>query len=197
MKTLILITFLFSSFSVKAMNLDFTFNFIEKDYVEEIVKEIPSWDNSTKSRVELYGPVIVKIAKKLKIDPKLLLSIAWAESHFNPEAKSVVGALGIMQVKPITQKYILKKSFRKNHLDSFYMSMIAKYSEIDYKIIENLIAGALYVKYLLKRFNNDAQKAVVAYNIGPTGAKRLIRKDFDLDHHRYYLKISKNIIAMN
>ena len=195
MKALILITILFSSFSVKAMDLEF--NFIEKDYVGEIIKEIPSWDSKTKSRVEIYGPVIVKIAKELKLDPKLLLSIAWAESHFKPEAKSVVGALGIMQVKPVTQEYIFKKSFKKNKLESFYTNIISKNPHIHYKVIDNIIAGALYVKYLLKRFNNDKQKAVVAYNIGLSGAKKLIRKDFDLDNHRYYLKISKNLIAMN
>ena len=163
------------------------------NYIQDVIEETPSWDKDTIQRIKTFGPLIIEIANKIQIDPKLLLSIAWAESHFNPEAKSFVGALGIMQVKPLTQKYIFKKS----KIKFSYIQLINKYNKIDHKIIDNILAGGLYIKYLLKKYDFDIQKAVVAYNIGPTGTYRLLKKDVNLDNHNYYVKISNNLIAMN
>lgn len=166
--------------------------------VEEIVSEIPEWDSQTIGKVKLYAPVIIKVANELNLNPKLLLSIAWAESHFSPEAKSYVGALGIMQVKPSTQKYIFKKRIKKViKLKSFYTKMLTENSNISYKVLDNILAGALYIDYLVDKFDNDVQKAVVAYNEGPRNTYRLINRDVDLNAHRYYIKISNNLVAMN
>lgn len=167
-----------------------------KILIEEIKDEIPEWDKRTIKRVEKYAPLIIRISNEIGIDPKLVLSVAWAESHFKPNAKSYAGALGIMQVKPDTQEYILQKEFKKENLVPFYTLLVFENSLITTDIIDNILAGALYLKYLVNKFDN-IQKAIVAYNEGPRGTYRLIKKKFDLNKHEYFLKVNQNIIAMN
>ena len=190
MKLFIALTILFSLNSFAQLKVE-----KELSLTEEILKEIPAWDTKTQERVKKYSPLIIQVAKKLEIEPKLLLSVAWAESHFKPEAKSFVGAVGIMQVKPSTQRYILDKELDDN-LRAFYTATLLQ-NDFPHEIIDNILSGGLYIKYLLNKFDGDSQKAVIAYNIGPTGTYRLIKNNGDLNHHRYYLKISKNMIAMN
>lgn len=194
MKTIITVLFLIS-FTANAFEL-VNKTLEENLLIKDIVTEMPRWDKTTQKRVLKYSPILIKIAKEIKVDKKLLLSIAWAESHFNPEAESYVGALGIMQVKPMTQEYIFDKT-NEEEVRILYTKLLSKFSDIDYSIISNLLAGSLYVKYLLKKYDGDMQKAVIAYNIGPTGTYRLIKKNENLNKHRYFIKISNNIVAMN
>jgi membrane-bound lytic murein transglycosylase F len=49
-----------------------------------------------------YDPVIRSHAKEYNLDWRLLAAQAYAESHFDPEAKSWVGAVGLFQVMPTT-----------------------------------------------------------------------------------------------
>ena len=47
-----------------------------------------------------YWPVVNESAKQHDIDPFILLSVMREESRFDPEARSVAGALGLMQLMP-------------------------------------------------------------------------------------------------
>lgn len=86
------------------------------------------------------------LAAQEGLDPQLLRSIAWAESGFNPKAKSPLGALGILQVMPETAK---------------------KYGATDLSDPKQVAAsGAHYLKFLLERYQGDVAKAVAAYNCG-------------------------------
>ena len=56
-----------------------------------------------------YYDEILKLSKKNKIDPYLVLALIREESHFNPEIVSPVGALGLMQLMPFTAKEIARR----------------------------------------------------------------------------------------
>ena len=73
--------------------------------------------------------------------------------------------------------------------------MLNKY-KVHHSILDNMLAGTLYIRYLQKKFDNDIQKTVIAYNEGPTKIRRLIKKNKDLDKHRYYVKIQTRLVAM-
>lgn len=49
-----------------------------------------------------FQPLILAVADRLGWDPALLAAQFWAESNFNPQAKSRAGALGPMQFMPGT-----------------------------------------------------------------------------------------------
>lgn len=104
------------------------------------------------------------------IDRALLLAITKQESGFKPNAKSNVGANGLMQIMPSTAKRIAKKNN-------------VKMSEIDMSKPEhNMFLGQQYIVDLLAHpgINNNIIKMFVAYN---SGMKTLI--DFEKHFSTY------------
>ena len=102
---------------------------------------------------------IVRESKVHGLDPLLVVAIIRAESSFDNYARSRVGALGLMQVMPETGKWIAgKRLVRKTHL-------------FDCEL--NVEIGTAYLASLIRRFGRlDA--ALVAYNAGPTAARRIL-----------------------
>ena len=75
-----------------------------------------------------------------------------AESAFNPHARSVKGAMGLMQLMPGTA---------------------ADYGVTNaYDPVQNIRAGVAYLKSLLVRFGNDVSLALAAYNAGPKAVEK-------------------------
>lgn len=86
------------------------------------------------------------LAKEHGLDPHLLRAVAWAESRFDPAARSPRGARGLLQVMPETAK-----KYGAARLDD---------------PADVAAAGARYLKALLARYPGDVAKAVAAYNCG-------------------------------
>ncbi len=80
----------------------------------------------------------------------LLLSIVKEESFFNPDAKSDVGALGLMQLMPQTAQEVCGQEF---------------YSDELLNPVFNIKIGNLYYESLKKSLNNDIL-SVASYNGG-------------------------------
>jgi hypothetical protein len=89
--------------------------------------------------------MIVNSASKQGVDPALVEAIIAVESAFNPMAVSVKGAMGLMQLMPLTASYY-------GVSDPF-----------DPK--ENVNGGTRYLRDLLMRFENLLH-ALAAYNAG-------------------------------
>ncbi len=94
-----------------------------------------------------------EIVDKLKgnNNPIILQSILKEESHFNPKAKSFVGALGLMQLMPATYAEVVKNHNIPSNLDS---------------VTSNIAAGSLYYSGLKKSLVNKDLYAISAYNGG-------------------------------
>lgn len=86
------------------------------------------------------------LAAREGLDPQLLRSMAWAESGFDPAARSPRGAMGLLQVMPATA---LKYGARNLNDPA-----------------QVLAAGARYLRTLLDHYHGDVRKAVAAYNCG-------------------------------
>ncbi|WP_218188069.1 lytic transglycosylase domain-containing protein [Desulfosarcina cetonica] len=102
-----------------------------------------------KSRPESHLPfhrIVAQVAGRYEIDPSLIQAIIFAESGYNPKAKSKKGARGLMQLMPSTAK-------------AFGVRDI-------YDPKQNIEGGVRYFKYLLDRYNGDVQLALAAYNAG-------------------------------
>ncbi|MGY5744728.1 transglycosylase SLT domain-containing protein, partial [Vibrio cincinnatiensis] len=99
--------------------------------------------------------------KKHGIHPVTLMSLARQESAMDVEARSSVGARGIMQVMPATARYTAKKY----HLNYD--------SEDDlYQVGKNIEIGSHYLNSLLERYDNNRIFAFAAYNAGPSRVDR-------------------------
>ena len=93
-----------------------------------------------------YKNEVKAAAKNSGVEAALIHAVIAVESNYNSKAISVKGAAGLMQLMPTTAK-------RFGVIDS-------------YDPRQNIQAGASYLAYLLKLFNNDLVLAVAAYNAG-------------------------------
>jgi soluble lytic murein transglycosylase len=94
--------------------------------------------------------------KKVNLDPLVVLSLIRQESVFNPEARSRVGARGLMQLMPTTARR-LQRSVRDKHLT------IPK---------TNIEIGAKYFQQLHRRYDGNLVYVLAAYNAGESRVER-------------------------
>lgn len=104
-----------------------------------------------------------------KIDPAWVMGVLRKESAFRKDARSSVGALGLMQVMPATGRSVAKKirtPFRRSA-----ELLNAK---------KNIRIGSAYLSMLLDRFDENMILATAAYNAGPGNVLRWLPEDGDL-----------------
>ncbi len=99
-----------------------------------------------------YDRLIKRMATAHDVEGSLIKAVIRAESEFNPYATSKVGAAGLMQLMPATA--------HEYGVDNIYDPA------------QNVEAGVLHLKYLLKRYRNSQKLAVAAYNAGQTRVDR-------------------------
>ena len=87
-------------------------------------------------------------ARHYNIDPRIIAAIIKIESDFDVYAISPKGARGLMQLMPITQKEMgLEEPFNQR---------------------ANIFAGTGYFIKQYRRFDSNLNKALRAYNAGPS-----------------------------
>ncbi|MGB7298811.1 MAG: lytic transglycosylase domain-containing protein [Burkholderiaceae bacterium] len=90
--------------------------------------------------------VVAKMARRYRLDPRLVLAIVQLESSFRPGVVSTQQARGLMQLTPDTAR-------------RFGVKDAANW-------IENLRGGMAYLRWLLAYFEGDVILAAAAYNSG-------------------------------
>jgi peptidoglycan lytic transglycosylase len=97
---------------------------------------------------------LVDAAARVALDPYLVAAVVREESSFDPQARSRVGARGLMQLMPDTARQLAKGRGVPQGDD-----MLADPGA-------NLLLGSAYLSGLVKEFA-DPRLAVAAYNAGP------------------------------
>ncbi len=99
-------------------------------------------------------------AQKHDINPVTMMSLARQESALDVEARSPVGARGIMQIMPATAKYTVRK-----------YKLSYQGSQDLYNVGKNIEIGSHYLQGLLQDYDNNRILALAAYNAGPNRVK--------------------------
>ncbi|WP_408631048.1 lytic transglycosylase domain-containing protein [Lutispora thermophila] len=102
-----------------------------------------------------YEDTISKYAVEYGLDIYLIAAIIKVESNFDTLARSNKGALGLMQIKASTGKWIGEKL----GINDFEEEML-------YQPEMNIKMGCWYLNYLLKYYDGNIQLALAAYNGG-------------------------------
>ena len=93
-----------------------------------------------------YRDIIYRAALEQGVHPELAYAVAAVESSFDPQARSVKGAEGLMQLMPETA---------------------ARFGVSDpFDPADNVRGGVRFLKYLLDMFDGDLHLALAAYNAG-------------------------------
>ena len=164
------------------------FNMMKKRYFENrrtIAKAKDSLRVDLSGRLSPFDDLVKKYARRYGQDWRLITAQMYQESHFDPEATSWVGALGLMQIMPETGRELGFTDLRDPE--------------------QNIHAGVKYMHQLLKRFDpaipmgERVRLALASYNVGyghVLDARQLAReKGWDPDRWFGHVERAMKLLA--
>lgn len=124
-----------------------------------VARSEPGW--YLRARYPLrYEQIVRTHARNYELDPALLAAVIYTESKFEANARSDVGAIGLMQLLPETAKGIaLRTGGGRFVVSDLYDPEI------------NVRYGAWYLEHLLDKYR-DEQTALAAYHAGQANVDR-------------------------
>ena len=120
-----------------------------------------AWDEVLERFPRPYAERFTEAARTQGVPVTLAMAVARRESGFWTEARSPVGAQGLMQLMPRTAQSVAKSI----DLDSPTHLVLTQADT-------NIKLGTAYLGQLLQRFDDNRILALAAYNAGPSRAKK-------------------------
>ena len=108
-----------------------------------------------------YSEQVRPAAQRQSLDDAWVYGLMRQESRFVTNARSTVGASGLMQLMPATAKWVAKKI----GLNDFHQGQVND-TEV------NVLLGTSYMRLVLESLDNHPVLASAAYNAGPGRARK-------------------------
>jgi hypothetical protein len=103
---------------------------------------------------EYLRPILIRYAQENGLPADLVMALAWVESSWRKNAVSEAGAVGVMQLMPITVKYVSKE-------------LLGLRTTLDPRNpTSNVRMGTKYLRHLLNQRRGNLRQALIAYNQG-------------------------------
>lgn len=152
---------------------------IEVVQAQRVQKHLPLVLHRKLPDAEKLSKWIVEYANLNGLDPLLVVSVIVVESHFDPQAISPAGAIGLMQILPSTGKAVaFEAGIVWQGLGSLFDPRV------------NIQLGTLYLAELVVMFNGNLEHALAAYNQGPTRVRERLKQGKKI-HNSYTHKVKK------
>lgn len=152
-------------------------HFTDSPTKEEFILYFKGYDESDNPKqtypADKFDDIILKASRENGISYSLIKALIKVESNFNPNAVSIKGAKGLMQIMPENMEYL-------NIKDPF-------------NPYENIMGGTYYFRTLLDRFEGKLILALAAYNAGPT----VVAKYNKIPPYRETQNFVKRVIKYN
>lgn len=126
------------------------------------------WDDLTVRFPIEYRDIVTRNAKQTQLDPVFIYSIIRQESAFIPDARSPVGATGLMQLMPATAAETAKRN------------KVAYQPSDLINPAKNIALGSRFLKQMMDRFNHNRLLTAAAYNAGPNRVNQWFSPDKSL-----------------
>jgi soluble lytic murein transglycosylase-like protein len=137
---------------------DMAANYLDSQYKRVVAlrnaRNVPRRRGDTPFKPTAFDALIEKYANLHQVEASIIRAIMETESAFNPAALSRAGAIGLMQLMPMTARELGVNPFVPE---------------------QNIEGGVRYFSQLMKMFGSNLELALVAYNGGPGYAQRYAR----------------------
>ncbi len=120
------------------------------------------WDHLEERFPLAWDKEFNQYTKNKAIQKSYAMAIARQESAWNPQARSPVGATGLMQLMPATAKHTAQKQGISDYVNVSQLTNPTKNIEI----------GTAYLDDVYQQFGNNRILASAAYNAGPSRVNR-------------------------
>jgi len=145
--------------------------------------------DKNKSPKENSETPIMKLAKKHGVELPLILAVIEIESRFKPDNVSPAGAVGLMQLMPVTARELgLRVPLYKAPLNPIPNQRLDE--RFDPK--KNIEAGMKFLSSMISKYNKNYVLALCAYNAGPGRVDKKVPSIRETEKHvgrvlnRYY-----------
>jgi soluble lytic murein transglycosylase len=107
-----------------------------------------------------FRDIVFARSQEIGLDPAYVYGLIRQESRFIPDARSSVGASGLMQLMPNTARWVARKLALEYKPDQIVDPTV------------NVRLGTGYLKLVLEDFGGSQAMAAAAYNAGPSRPRR-------------------------
>jgi soluble lytic murein transglycosylase len=140
----------------------------------EVARRAESWDRAINTADRTVGThdfsvrflapyrgVFSEQSRAHGLEEPYVLGLVRQESRFIPNAKSVAGASGLMQLMPATARWVARQTGMRDYAP-------ARVTDVEV----NVALGTSYLKYVLDELDGSPVLAAAAYNAGPGRARK-------------------------
>jgi soluble lytic murein transglycosylase len=154
---------------------------VARDYSKPgLLQQLPTDDNLWAWQCAYPRPFATTVSEleaRYALPPGLIHAVMRQESQFRSDARSPVGAVGLMQLMPQTAERAASELGLKNQPE--------RLEQAPY----NLQLGAFYLSKLLHTFQQRVVLALAAYNAGPAAVSRWLAGGRNLDADLWVARI--------